>query len=1289
MAGVLQIKRGATGVGSLNDGEFYLNKGINAVQIGSGSSILTLLPLNQTVTGDIILNGNIYANNLNISSSYALSSSYAQYAATASYIIAAGTSISASQAATASYILSSNVYGPYGFNSIVTASFAVTASYAPGYLQTSVTQSMLGVYLLTSSTGSMLSPYLLNSQTGSFITSNQTSSFATNTDLNNYVPNSQTSSFVTNTQTGSFVTNNQTGSFILTNQTASMLSPYLLNSQTSSFVTNTQTGSFVTNSQTASFILTSQTSSMTVGTASYVSSSNVYGPDGFNSILTASYSHTASLAFAIVGGASAVSSSYPFNVTGSTIYSFNSNRLGTTIYNVPTYQNIIIGESAAASASFDITSSIFFGNYAGYRLKRSVHVIYIGENAGQSTIDVTGSAFIGYNAGTSTKAIFSNFIGYNAGSNAVLASNSNFIGYNTGRGAVSASYSTLIGYQSGYKTGSGVVGIGNNNIIIGTNITLDDRRSDSINIGGILFGTGSYSNINGRPYSGSAVGRIGINTINPTYNLHVSGTVAFPSLPQSSSAYIVMYDSGSGQLFYTASNALVVSGSGAPGSGFPFSGSAVITGSLLLSGSGIIITGSLEVTNGITGSLFGTASNISGGQTNYIAVWKDDISLTTGSLYQTGGFIGINTTNPTTTFEVSGSVQISNHLKLGTIPFPTYASSTGSKLDIIDYIENPIVHPEGYMARSARSIYGSSSFTNFSPYRYEIVSYIRNLELAPGQTYNIASSNWNARKISLGASLGIGVSGSGTSPNTIYNSGYTLNSTNYAILGKIDYWPEFDEGTLPRQYNGQYSVFGTHVDIQAGSGSTIEKLNSYSAGGFKSFVNTSVDRFINYYSTVETESFSTSKINNIYGFYSAPLYRSYATQSYGFYQSGSNDINYFEGRVGIGLGSITPSGSLYVSGSIYFPSLTTSSVGNVVMYDTASGKLYYTSSNATGGSGTGFPFSGSAVITGSLLVSGSGLIVTGSINVSDSITGSLFGTASWAVSASNYIESDPIFLSKSGSLATTGSNNFIGNQWITGSLTISGSASTLVVSGTINVTNGITGSLFGTASNVEGGKVNYLPLWKSATSLTTSSIYQTGSYIGIGIITPTNTLHIAGTTLISASGETTPLTIYGSASVATPLLSVNGSNGEMLNIFDNLSGSIFEVNNASGNPILEVNSDNTIKVGLWPVPANYTSYKTIITSASTAYTIFTIPTASANAAFFDYVLTSGSNMRAGNFIANWYAETTNINYYETSAEDIGNTNVVTMSADIYAGNFRYLAQTNLGDWSIKTIIRYI
>jgi hypothetical protein len=56
--------------------------------------------------------------------------------------------------------------------------------------------------------------------------------------------------------------------------------------------------------------------------------------------------------------------------------------------------------------------------------------------------------------------------------------------------------------------------------------------------------------------------------------------------------------------------------------------------------------------------------------------------------------------------------------------------------------------------------------------------------------------------------------------------------------------------------------------------------------------------------------------------------------------------------------------------------------------------------SGSGGSGAGFPFSGSAVITGSFLVSGSFVDFTQVANFTGSLTGSLLGTASYATTAS-------------------------------------------------------------------------------------------------------------------------------------------------------------------------------------------------------------------------------------------------------------------------------------------------
>jgi len=112
--------------------------------------------------------------------------------------------------------------------------------------------------------------------------------------------------------------------------------------------------------------------------------------------------------------------------------------------------------------------------------------------------------------------------------------------------------------------------------------------------------------------------------------------------------------------------------------------------------------------------------------------------------------------------------------------------------------------------------------------------------------------------------------------------------------------------------------------------------------------------------------------------------------------------------------------------------------------------------------GTGSAFTFTAVIdTGSLVTTSSFNAFTSSINnftasyntgsFSGSFTGSLNGTAA---TASYYQETDPVFVAKSASLATTGSNIFIGNQTVTGSLFTTGSNTLVgntILSGTLQI----------------------------------------------------------------------------------------------------------------------------------------------------------------------------------------------------------------------------------------------
>jgi hypothetical protein len=187
-------------------------------------------------------------------------------------------------------------------------------------------------------------------------------------------------------------------------------------------------------------------------------------------------------------------------------------------------ESFFAGNTAGGYATNALRSN-FIGISAGGAATNASNANFIGYGVGQSATNASYANFIGSNAGfIATNATYANFIGGSAGQNATNASYSNFIGNFTGDGAANASYSNLFGFSAGKKVFGN--GIGANNIIIGTNITLENDRRDSINFGGIIFATGSYRTTSGNPYSGSVgYGKVGINKVLPSFELDISGSV--------------------------------------------------------------------------------------------------------------------------------------------------------------------------------------------------------------------------------------------------------------------------------------------------------------------------------------------------------------------------------------------------------------------------------------------------------------------------------------------------------------------------------------------------------------------------------------------------------------------------------------------------------------------------------------------------------------------------------------------------------------------------------------------
>ena len=74
-----------------------------------------------------------------------------------------------------------------------------------------------------------------------------------------------------------------------------------------------------------------------------------------------------------------------------------------------------------------------------------------------------------------------------------------------------------------------------------------------------------------------------------------------------------------------------------------------------------------------------------------------------------------------------------------------------------------------------------------------------------------------------------------------------------------------------------------------------------------------------------------------------------------------------------------------------------------------------------------------------------------------------------------------------------------------------------------------------------------------------------------------------------------------------------------------------------------------------------------------------------DAAFFDFVIKNGTNLRAGTVYA--VHDGTDVEFTETSTQDLGNTEEVELSVDLSGGNIRLRATTGSNNWTVKSLVR--
>ena len=191
---------------------------------------------------------------------------------------------------------------------------------------------------------------------------------------------------------------------------------------------------------------------------------------------------------------------------------------------------------------------------------------------------------------------------------------------------------------------------------------------------------------------------------------------------------------------------------------------------------------------------------------------------------------------------------------------------------------------------------------------------------------------------------------------------------------------------------------------------------------------------------------------------------------------------------------------------------------------------------------------------------------------------------------------------------------------------------------------------------------------------------------------PQAALHVSGSFNTNApTGNGVFMGLYNSTH---GYIQLNGSSGSYIDfsvsgtdhkgriLYDNTSNYMRFDTNGSEKLRIESNGNITLQQkGTIKYEEN-----TDVDSAA-AEAIASVVKATHTAAFFDYVIKKGTNVRAGVVVA--CHDGTNVEYAETSTVDLGDTSDVTLSVDISGTIMRLMATTTSNDWSVKSLIRGI
>jgi uncharacterized protein YaiE (UPF0345 family) len=353
----------------------------------------------------------------------------------------------------------------------------------------------------------------------------------------------------------------------------------------------------------------------------------------------------------------------------------------------------------------------------------------------------------------------------------------------------------------------------------------------------------------------------------------------------------------------------------------------------------------------------------------------------------------------------------------------------------------------------------------------------------------------------------------------------------------------------------------------------------------------------------------------------------------------------------------------------------------LVVYDNdlaTEGLWYYNSGSNPGWQGV-LTNSGSQTISGS--ITANNITVTGTLTAQTIV-------AQTITSSTDYVSGSTIF---GNSLSNT--HQFTGSVSITGSLSVNG--------GSVPLGSGV------------AGQVTY---WDSANNITGSSNLvwdNANNRLGINTTPGTgNSLHVAGNTFsntistngginLNRNGDEAYLQFQRDGTATAQLRAINGGGFRITaaaaatewarfhstgNFSIGLTFDTGERLQVAGSTRLAGNTFVSGTLDILDAEINYQRNNNVTTGS--ARLIASIPTASLNAAFFDYVIVSGSNARAGTVTSVWVSSS--VEWNETYTNDIGSTSDVTLYSAITGSSIGLFATSSINNvWTIKSLIRTI